>query len=153
VGALHFADGKDWPMRNSGSDVRGDPSNAWLGEGEKYAMLGLNLKSDRAGFTDEELSADLTVLTQSAFKMPSHWREWLGSMRAEEVEECDLFVVEGEVQASRRAGWREPGTSGKGVGILPRASAGKQIFTGAHAGHPDGRTRRERDWRTANPGH
>lgn len=73
--------------------MHGDPSNTWLGEGEKYAMLGLNLKSDRTGFTDEELSGDLTVLTQSAFKMPSHWREWLGGMRAEEVEECDLFVV------------------------------------------------------------
>jgi hypothetical protein len=77
-------------MRNTQNNA---PSNAWLGEGEKYAMLGLNLKSDQAGFAGEVLNADLTVLTQSTFKMPSHWREWLGSMRAEEVEECDLFVV------------------------------------------------------------
>jgi hypothetical protein len=62
-------------MRNASSDMHGESANAWLGEGEKYAMLGLNLKSDPAGFVDEELSADLTVLTQSAFKMPSHWRE------------------------------------------------------------------------------
>lgn len=80
-------------MRNARSNARGEPSNAWLGDGEKYAMLGLNLKSDQTGFADETLNADLTVLTQSAFKMPSHWREWLGSMRAEEVEDCDLFVV------------------------------------------------------------
>jgi hypothetical protein len=68
-------------------------SGAWLGDDEKYALLGLNIKSDQAGFADEELSPDLTALTQSAFKMPAHWREWLGSMRAEEVEECDLFIV------------------------------------------------------------
>jgi hypothetical protein len=68
-------------------------SGAWLGDGEKYAMLGLNIKSDQAGFVDEVLSPEVAVLTQSAFTMPAHWREWLGSMRAEEVEECDVFVV------------------------------------------------------------
>jgi hypothetical protein len=77
-------------MRNTQTNA---PSNAWLGAGEKYAMLGLNLKSDQAGFADEALNADLRVLTQSAFKMPSHWREWLGSIRVGEVEACDLFVV------------------------------------------------------------
>jgi hypothetical protein len=68
-------------------------SEEWLGEGEKYALLGLNLKSDQAGFSDERLSAELAVLTRAAFKMPSHWREWLGSIRAEEVEDCDLFIL------------------------------------------------------------
>jgi hypothetical protein len=66
---------------------------AWLGDGEKYALLGLNLKSDQDGVLDEQLSPDLAVLTRAAFKMPSHWREWLGSIRAEEVEDCDLFIL------------------------------------------------------------
>jgi hypothetical protein len=68
-------------------------SEEWLGDGEKYALLGLNLKSDQAGFSDEQLSPELAVLTRAAFKMPSHWREWLGSIRAEEVEGCDLFIL------------------------------------------------------------
>ncbi|SRR6266404_1761077 len=68
-------------------------TETWLGKGEKYALLGLNIKCDQAGFTDEQISPDLTVLTRSAFKMPSHWREWLGSIRAEEVEGCDLFIL------------------------------------------------------------
>jgi hypothetical protein len=68
-------------------------NETWLGAGEKYALLGLNIKTDQAGFADEQLSADLSVLTGSAFKMPSHWRERLGSIRAEEVEDCDLFIL------------------------------------------------------------
>jgi hypothetical protein len=70
--------------------MSGEHSEAWLGDGEKYALLGLNLKSDQAGFSDEQLSPELAVLTRAAFKMPSHWREWLGSTRAEEMEDCDL---------------------------------------------------------------
>jgi hypothetical protein len=68
-------------------------SGAWLGDGEKYALLGLNIKSDQAGFADEQISPELVVLTRSAFKVPSHWRDWLGSIRAEEVEDCDLFIL------------------------------------------------------------
>lgn len=68
-------------------------SEEWLGEGEKYALLGLNLKSDQAGFFEEPLSPELTVLTSARFKMPAHWREWLGSNRAEEIEDCNLFIL------------------------------------------------------------
>jgi hypothetical protein len=73
--------------------MNGRQSETWLGEGEKYALLGLNLKSDQAGFVDEQLSQKLTVLSRAAFKMPPHWRDWLGSIRAEEVEDCDLFIL------------------------------------------------------------
>lgn len=66
---------------------------SWLSDGEKYALLGLNIKSDPTGFSAEQISPELAVLTQSSFKMPSHWREWLGSIRAEEVEDCDLFIL------------------------------------------------------------
>ncbi|MCZ4501148.1 MAG: hypothetical protein JWQ74_3705 [Marmoricola sp.] len=70
-----------------------EASASWLRDGEKYALLGLSLKSDQAGFAAEQISPELSVLTQSSFKMPSHWREWLGSIRAEEVEDCDLFIL------------------------------------------------------------
>jgi hypothetical protein len=47
--------------------MRGDNCETWLGEGEKYAMLGLSIKSDQAGFTDEQVSPNLAMLTRSAF--------------------------------------------------------------------------------------
>jgi hypothetical protein len=68
-------------------------SQGWVGDNEKYALLGLNIKSDQTGFADEQISPKLAVLTRAAFKMPAHWREWLGSIRAEEVEDCNLFVL------------------------------------------------------------
>src|SRR5258707_4323083 len=68
-------------------------SGAWLGDGEKYALLGLNIKSDQTGFADEQISPELAFLTRSVFKIPSHWRDWLGSIRAEEVEDCHLFIL------------------------------------------------------------
>jgi hypothetical protein len=94
-----------------------DDSSRWVAEGEKYALLGLSLKSDQAGFADEAISPELAVLTRAAFKMPSHWREWLGSIRAEEVEDCDLFilsklhshqpgVLDGENQMLQQRLWR-----------------------------------------------
>src|SRR6266540_6558633 len=91
-------------------------SGSWLGEGEKYALLGLSLKSDQAGYSEGPLSPEFAVLTKAEFKMPSHWREWLGSIRAEEVEDCNLFilsklnskqagVLDGENQALQRRVW------------------------------------------------
>ncbi len=68
-------------------------SQSWVGDNEKYALLGLNIKGAETGFADEQISPELAVLTRAAFKMPAHWREWLGSIRAEEVEDCDLFIL------------------------------------------------------------
>jgi hypothetical protein len=54
-----------WPETRL--EMRGDNCETWLGEGEKYAMLGLSIKSDQAGFTDEQVSPNLAMLTRSAF--------------------------------------------------------------------------------------
>jgi hypothetical protein len=35
-------------MRNTQTNVKAAGANTWLGEDEKYAMLGLNLKCDHA---------------------------------------------------------------------------------------------------------
>src|SRR6201987_4017638 len=66
---------------------------SWISDDEKYALLGLSINSDRVGFSDEQLSPELTVLTRTAFKIPTNWREWLGTIRAEEVDHCDLFIL------------------------------------------------------------
>jgi hypothetical protein len=65
----------------------------WVSAGEKYALLGLNLKGDESGFANEQISLELAVLTRAAFEMPAHWCEWLGTVRAEEVQDCDLFIL------------------------------------------------------------
>ena len=122
-------------------------NETWLGAGEKYALLGLNIKTDQAGFADEQLSADLSVLTGSAFKMPSHWREWLGSIRAEEVEDCDLFilskmpskqadVLDGENQVLQAKVW----AFYRGLLLVSRFATAHRpvLLTGAYDGHEIG---------------
>jgi hypothetical protein len=73
-------------------DMNSHISQGWVSDNQKYALLGLHIKGDENGFADEQISPDLAVLTRAAFRMPAHWREWLGSIRAEEVEDCDLFI-------------------------------------------------------------
>ncbi|MGY3078867.1 hypothetical protein ACVWZZ_005275 [Bradyrhizobium sp. LM6.10] len=91
-------------------------SGTWLENGEKFALLGLSLKDDEAGFSEGPLSPELSVLIGAKFKMPTHWREWLGSIRAEEVDDCNLFilsklkskqpdVLDGESQTLQRRVW------------------------------------------------
>src|SRR5882757_985789 len=65
----------------------------WVGDNEKYGLLSLNIKGAETGLADEQISPELAALTRALFKMPAHWREWPGSIRAEEVEDCDLFIL------------------------------------------------------------
>ena len=41
----------------------------------------------------ERISPDLRVLTDTTFDVPPEWREWLGSIRADQVEGSNLFLV------------------------------------------------------------
>ena len=66
-------------------------TSAWLADGEKYALIGLSLKLD--GTLPGQLTPHLWTLTGAAFSVPAHWREWLGSIRVEEVEECNVFLL------------------------------------------------------------
>lgn len=66
-------------------------TNAWLADGEKYALIGLSLKLD--GAPPGQLTPHLWALTGAAFSIPTHWQKWLGSIRVEEVEECNLFLL------------------------------------------------------------
>jgi hypothetical protein len=40
-----------------------------------------------------KVTANLSVLADTKFSMLSNWREWLGSIRAKEVEDCNLFLL------------------------------------------------------------
>lgn len=64
----------------------------WIADGEKYALVGLNVAVGddvRPGLVAE----GLWVVTGSQFQIPSHWKEWLGTIRVEEVEASNLFLV------------------------------------------------------------
>jgi len=67
-------------------------SQSWIADGEKYALLGLSVKLPE-GLRGLDLSPHFSVISGSDFKIPDEWREWLGSIRVEEVEACDLFIV------------------------------------------------------------
>ena len=68
-------------------------SKNWISDGEKYALLGLSIKLPHEGLGGLDLSPHFSVIGGREFKIPDQWREWLGSIRVEEVEACDLFIA------------------------------------------------------------
>ena len=64
----------------------------WIKVGEKYALVGLNVKIDEQ-LPLERITPNLWVLADTTFDVPPHWQEWLGSIRAREVENCNLFLL------------------------------------------------------------
>ncbi len=63
----------------------------WVSENELYALIGLavNLEDTSPGQT----APDLWAFTDNEFEIPSHWKEWLGRFRVEDVEGSNLFLV------------------------------------------------------------
>jgi hypothetical protein len=68
-------------------------SQRWIEDGEKYALLGLSVKITDPNIARLDLSPHFQIVAGSDFMIPDEWREWLGSIRVEEVEACDLFVA------------------------------------------------------------
>ena len=64
----------------------------WITDGEKYALVGLEVKLERTP-PPEQIAPNLWVLTDTTFDVPSEWRKWLGSIRADEVASSNLFLV------------------------------------------------------------
>ena len=68
-------------------------SATWIDDGEKYAVVGLTIKVD-GHIPSGTIASDLWVLADdTTFNTPPYWREWLGSLRAREVEDCNLFLL------------------------------------------------------------
>ena len=87
----------------------------WLADGEKYALIGLEVKIER-DIPYRELAPGLWAWTDQRLDVPAHWREWIGSIRAEEIEGCNLVllskmpsstpgVLDGENQLLQRRVW------------------------------------------------
>ena len=64
----------------------------WIADGEKYALVGLQVKLEGKP-PPEQIAPNLWVLTATTFDVPSEWREWLGSIRSDEVAGSNLFLV------------------------------------------------------------
>ena len=64
----------------------------WIDDGEKYALVGLEVKLKGAP-PPEQIAPNLQVLTETTFDVPPEWREWLGSIRADQIQDYNLFLV------------------------------------------------------------
>jgi hypothetical protein len=67
-------------------------SEPWINDGEKYGLVGLSVKVE--GYIPQgTITPNLWILPDTTFNVPANWQEWLGSIRAREVEDCNLFLL------------------------------------------------------------
>jgi hypothetical protein len=77
---------------SEGTMSAAQPSMHWIRDGEKYAALGLDVKTAgdvQAGL----LSPRLQLIGHGSIPVSEHWQEWLGTIRTEEITGCGLFVA------------------------------------------------------------
>jgi hypothetical protein len=67
-------------------------SISWIDDGEKYALISLNVKTE-GNISNGIIAPCLWVVTDTRFQFPSLWREWLGTIRSQEVERSNLFLL------------------------------------------------------------
>ena len=67
-------------------------SVSWIDDGEKYALVGLDVKTE-GNIPNGIIAPGLWVVADTRFEFPSHWKEWLGTIRSEEVEGSNLFLL------------------------------------------------------------
>jgi hypothetical protein len=68
-----------------------DNPATWIDDGEKYGVVGLSVKLEGSPPLGP-IAPNLWVLADTTFNIPPQWREWLGSIRAEQVEDFNLFL-------------------------------------------------------------
>jgi len=64
----------------------------WIDDGDKYAVIALAVKLDDP-VPLQEMTPHHWAFADARFDMPAHWREWLGTIRTEEVEGSNLFLL------------------------------------------------------------
>lgn len=62
-----------------------------VARGEKYALIALDAGTELR--EPVELGGGLLALPRGAFELPPHWKEWLGSIKAEAVERAHLKLI------------------------------------------------------------
>ena len=71
----------------------------WIADGEKYALVGLEVVLEGTP-PREQIAPNLCVLTTTTFDVPPQWQEWLGSIRANQVAGSNLFLVSKLISAT-----------------------------------------------------
>jgi hypothetical protein len=79
----HNAGTSEEPKRDTAS---------WIDEGQKYAVIARSIKLDDA-VPLREITPHHWAFADARFEVPAHWREWLGTIRTEEVEDSNLFLL------------------------------------------------------------
>jgi hypothetical protein len=64
----------------------------WIDDGEKYALVALSVKLDDP-VPLQKMTPHHWAFADEQFDVPAHWREWLGTIRTEEVEGSNLFLL------------------------------------------------------------
>lgn len=64
----------------------------WIAEGEKFSLIGLQVATD-SSVADGPIAEGLEAYTSLKLEFDGHWREWLGSIRLEDIEACTLILV------------------------------------------------------------
>jgi hypothetical protein len=67
-------------------------SASWIEDGEKYAVIALAVKLDDP-VPLQQMTPHHWAFADERFDMPPHWREWLGTIRTQEVEGSNLFLL------------------------------------------------------------
>jgi hypothetical protein len=67
-------------------------STSWIDDGEKYAVIALGVSLGGA-VPFQQMTPHHWAFADERFDMPSQWREWLGTIRTEEVEDSNLFLL------------------------------------------------------------
>jgi hypothetical protein len=73
-------------------EMNASKSVSWIDDGEKYALIGLSVKTE-GNIPHGIIAPRLWVVTDTRFEFPSHWKNWLGTTRSEEVEGSNLFLL------------------------------------------------------------
>lgn len=67
-------------------------SPKWIEDGQKFSLLGLKAKVE-GHIPFKQFAPNLWAMGDETFKLPTHWREWIGSIHADEIESCNLFLL------------------------------------------------------------
>jgi hypothetical protein len=70
----------------------GRNSASWIDDGDKYAVIALAVKLDDP-VPIQQMTPHHWAFADKSFHMPPHWREWLGTIRTQEVEGSNLFLL------------------------------------------------------------
>jgi|HubBroStandDraft_4_1064222.scaffolds.fasta_scaffold87963_4 hypothetical protein len=65
----------------------------WLSDNEKYALIALEVRVDQHTPLLREVAVGYWAWTYVPLKVPLYWREWLGTIQTEAIENSNLILL------------------------------------------------------------